>query len=277
MPKISSITVVTPVLNAEHLIAETALSILQQRAVLSGRVRLQYLVCDGGSSDGTVQAVRRLAHPAITVFSEPDRGMYDALVKGLRRAEGEVVTYLNAGDFLLPTAFDLVAEVMETKPEVNWLCGWGAICNEASQVTNLKLAYTYRRHLIQRGAYGAILPWVQQEGIFWRGGLHALVDLETLSGLRLAGDFYLWQSFAREHELHVVQSLMGVFKKHEGQLSSALAKYRAEMALFKQSLTPLDLVTALWDNLMWWLPAPVKKRLNPGIHIAYDHKLQRWV
>src|SRR5690349_3953356 len=96
--KISSITIVTPCRNAERYIARTVESILRQTAVQSGRVKLQYIVCDGASTDGTVEVVRKMCGSEATIISEPDRGMYDALGKGLKRATGDVVAYLNAGD-----------------------------------------------------------------------------------------------------------------------------------------------------------------------------------
>jgi glycosyltransferase involved in cell wall biosynthesis len=269
-------SVITPVFNGEKYIADTMTSVLAQSAIVGRRASLQYILCDGGSSDATVKIAEQLGGGLVTICSAPDRGMYDALAKGLRLVEGNFVTYINAGDLLFPWAFDVVADVMQANRFINWLCGWAAICNEESQVTNVKLPYRYRRRLIERGAYGRILPWMQQEGIFWRSHLNALIDLEALARLRLAGDYFLWRSFAKEFDIHIVQALMGVFRKHEGQLSSAIDRYRSEMAQQATRLGPLDFVTAAWDNLMWWMPPPVKKALNPRGQLAFDYALKRW-
>jgi glycosyltransferase involved in cell wall biosynthesis len=255
---------------------ETAETLVRQSAIVADRLHLQFILCDGGSTDDTVEHVVRTLGERAIIISEADTGMYDALAKGLRLAEGDFVTYLNAGDLLFPWAFDVLADVTEARPDVRWLCGWSAICNESSQVTNVKLPYKYRRKLIERGMYGRYLPWIQQEGVFWSRDLNAMINLDKLASLRLAGDYFLWKTFARRYELHVVQALIGVFRRHEGQLSSARRAYHNEVNFLKESPRPWDFATAAWDNVMWWMPPRAKKAMNPSGQIAFDHVLKRW-
>jgi len=109
-------SVITPCRNAAAHIAETAASVLGQSALRDGD-ELEYIVCDGGSTDGTLEALRALAAPAMRVISEPDGGMYDALARGLRLATGDVVAYLNAGDYYHPHAFRAVREILSARPD----------------------------------------------------------------------------------------------------------------------------------------------------------------
>lgn len=93
------LSVITVCYNASRTIARTMESVFAQRT----EHEIDYLVIDGGSTDGTADIVRRLAEAApsrVTVrwSSEPDRGMYDALNKGIARATGEVIGILNADD-----------------------------------------------------------------------------------------------------------------------------------------------------------------------------------
>src|SRR5687767_2926222 len=90
-------SVVTPCLNAASLIEETIASVSAQSALRDGSAQLQHIVCDGGSTDGTLEILRRLEQPYMRIVSQADRGMYDALARGLRQADGDVVCYLNAG------------------------------------------------------------------------------------------------------------------------------------------------------------------------------------
>jgi glycosyltransferase involved in cell wall biosynthesis len=273
---VSSISIVTPCLNAESLIGRTAESIMAQTAVRSGRVKLQYLVCDGNSRDGTLDVVRRVCGGAAAIISDRDSGMYDALAQGLRLATGDVVAYLNAGDLYCPTALDVVADVFEQN-DVDWITGLQVEFNEKGQVISAYLPCRFRRRLIQAGMYGGrILPrFIQQESTFWRRGLQRHVDFEHLAGLQLAGDYYLWTCFARQSELTLVQSYLGGFSYQEGQKSEALDAYRREVASFTVRPRLRDLVRALVDAVAWPLPL-VRGEVHHRGMLRYSLGEHRW-
>ena len=86
------VTVITVCYNAASLIEETILSVLSQ-----DYQNLEYLIIDGASTDGTVDIIRKYAG-RLKFVSEPDRGIYDAMNKGLKMATGEWVNFMNAGD-----------------------------------------------------------------------------------------------------------------------------------------------------------------------------------
>lgn len=268
-------SVITPCLNAAALIGETAASVLGQSALRDG-VELEYLVCDGGSTDGTLEALRPLACPALRVISAPDGGQYDALARGLRLATGDVVAYLNAGDYYHPHAFRAVREILSARPDCRWLTGFAVDYSPSGAAVRVVLPYRFRRRLLRCAAYGGILPFVQQESTFWRRELLERVDLQRLAGLRLAGDYYLWRCFADAAELHVVAAQLGGFRFHEGQKSENLAAYRAEMRALAEAPGPADLALMLVDRLLWLAPPLVKKTLNPDTLHLYDQPSGRW-
>lgn len=105
------ISVITVVLNAERLLEETIASVLEQ-----GYPNLDYVVIDGGSTDGTPEIVERFRKRIAAFVSEPDRGIYDAMNKGLGLARGELVGFLNAGDRYLPGALEQVANAARQWP-----------------------------------------------------------------------------------------------------------------------------------------------------------------
>jgi glycosyltransferase involved in cell wall biosynthesis len=274
-PNPVKISVITPCFDAQAGIRPTLASILGQRAALQGRVALELIVCDGGSTDGTQAIVREVCGDAAILVSEPDRGMYDALAKGLARATGEVCTYLNAGDLLDPGAFDVVADVMQDG-RISWVTGINLKYNDRLQLIQASLPFRYQRDLIAKGLYGPVLPFVQQEGTFWRRDLIDHVDLHVLATLDLAGDYYLWRSFAAVAELVVVESALGGFVFHEGQRSEDLRGYLAEMEKVRDRPGIIDLLRA-WVDLKLWdvLPPNWKKRLNPSL-LRYDRRRRRW-
>jgi glycosyltransferase involved in cell wall biosynthesis len=273
--RIASFTVITPCRQAASAIGATAESILAQTAVRSGRLRLEYIVCDGGSTDGTLDEVRRVCGDRAKVVSERDGGMYEALVKGFRAATGDVVSYLNAGDLYSPGAFEAVADVME-RFGVRWVTGMRVGCNERHQVVEVLMPYPYHRGLIRKGVYGHILPPIQQESTFWRRSLLDSVDLDRLASLRYAGDFYLWRSFAEESDLALVEAYLGGFTHHRGQLSENREAYLREVDELRSPYGLLDWLRAKLEQKLWYLPTPWKKRFHPDLVFRYDHAEGRW-
>ncbi len=269
------ISIITPCLNPGPLLADTVASVLGQRALLHGSTQLEYRIVDGGSTDGSLDAVRALADPRVCIVSERDGGMYEAVAKGLRLATGEVVAYLNAGDLYAPTAFEVVAEVMR-RPEVRWMIGWGVEVTSGAVPVHVMHPYRYTRRWLERGIYGSSLPFVPQESTFWRRELIASVDLARLERFRLAGDAYLWRCFAREAEPFVVSSYLGAFRRHPGQLSEDRTGYRAEMRMATTPPTLADRLGAWLERPLWHAPRRVKKAFNRHHFLEYDHGRNAW-
>jgi glycosyltransferase involved in cell wall biosynthesis len=97
-------SVITPCLNRVQLIGATIESIISQ-----GYADVEHWIIDGGSTDGTLDLLKRYRH--LRMVSEPDRGVYDAINKGIRLATGEAVIFLNSGDLLVAGALALSAEI----------------------------------------------------------------------------------------------------------------------------------------------------------------------
>lgn len=108
-PKFSLITVTY---NAEAVLEDTIQSIVTQTYK-----NIEYLIIDGGSQDGTLSIVNRYREHIHAVVSEPDKGLYDAMNKGLQRATGDYVCFLNAGDCLHEddTLYLIVHALMEAQ------------------------------------------------------------------------------------------------------------------------------------------------------------------
>jgi glycosyltransferase involved in cell wall biosynthesis len=106
MPLISVVTVTR---NAEKTIERTINSVLQQN-----RTDVEHIVVDGGSTDSTLAILERFNDQLEYWISEPDRGIFDAMNKGISLARGRFIGILNADDYYLPGALDLVAQKIET-------------------------------------------------------------------------------------------------------------------------------------------------------------------
>jgi glycosyltransferase involved in cell wall biosynthesis len=112
------ISVVTAVRNGSDKIEKTIASVTGQdyKAV-------EYIVIDGGSTDGTLEKLKKHGKQIDFWSSEPDRGISDAFNKGIARAKGDLVGILNAGDWYERNALSTVAEAYRSHPDVDVFCG----------------------------------------------------------------------------------------------------------------------------------------------------------
>ncbi len=117
-PGLPRISIVTPSFNQAAFIEETMRSVL-----LQSYPNLEYIVVDGGSTDGSVEIIRQYEKWLTHWVSEPDRGQAHAINKGFARATGEIVAWINSDDYYLPDAFARVAEAFKKKPSVGWVFG----------------------------------------------------------------------------------------------------------------------------------------------------------
>ena len=105
-------SVITACRNAASHLPETIRSVVEQSALKQGTAELEYFIIDGASTDATAEVVSKYLCDDVTFLSEPDTGLYDALVKGFAKTTGDLVTYFNAGDILHEHAFRIASQIM---------------------------------------------------------------------------------------------------------------------------------------------------------------------
>jgi glycosyltransferase involved in cell wall biosynthesis len=123
------ITIITACLNAVRTVEQTLLSVLNQNYP-----NLEYIIIDGGSTDGTLDIVRKYEARLSRVISEPDKGIYDAFNKGLRCATGELIGILNADDFYAPWALRTIAAAYVEHTECDVFFGKIVVIDEENDV-----------------------------------------------------------------------------------------------------------------------------------------------
>ena len=159
-PKIS---IVIPSLNQGKFIEATIQSVLSQEYP-----NLELLVFDGGSSDETLSILEKYTDQLHWV-SQKDNGQAEAINRGLRAATGEIVTYLNTDDLLLPGSLAQVAREFVARPGILWLAGRCRIINaeghEIRQIVTL-----YKNLLLLTGSRHVLLAanYISQPATFWR-------------------------------------------------------------------------------------------------------------
>ncbi|MCQ2289043.1 MAG: glycosyltransferase [Muribaculaceae bacterium] len=125
-------SIITVTWNAEQVIAPTLHSIANQSFN-----DYEYIVMDGASSDGTLALVRQAGIPHARIFSEPDKGLYDAMNKAIDRAEGKYLIFLNAGDaFASRSVLLRMSEAAEGSPGV--IYGQTQLVNAEREVVGMR-------------------------------------------------------------------------------------------------------------------------------------------
>ena len=112
------LSIITPSFNQGRFLEETIMSVLNQ-----GYEPLEYIVIDGGSTDESVSIIQRYEDKLAYWVSEKDRGQVHAINKGIERATGDILAFINSDDVYLPGAFNAVMSHFADNPESNWVCG----------------------------------------------------------------------------------------------------------------------------------------------------------
>jgi glycosyltransferase involved in cell wall biosynthesis len=112
------ISIITPSFNQAQFLERTICSVLDQQYP-----NLEYFVMDGGSTDGSVEIIRKYEKHLTSWISEKDAGQTDAINKGLSRCTGDIVAYINSDDVYLPNTLHHIAKLMSGPNAANWVIG----------------------------------------------------------------------------------------------------------------------------------------------------------
>jgi len=212
-PKVS---IVTPNYNYGHFLEETIRSVLGQ-----GYPNLEYIIIDGGSTDNSVEIIKKY-EPWLTYWvSEPDGGISNALNKGFQRTNGEIMAWLNSDDKYLPWTFAVVAEIFRTYQDVNWIVGYNSAWDAAGRQIRVFPCYKNVYNFLLRD-YG----WIQQESVFWRRSLWERAGAKIDEGYKVSMDGELWSRFFLYDDLWHVETVLGGYRIHD---SNRAHKYYDEM------------------------------------------------
>lgn len=216
-----SIALVTPSLDQGRFLETALRSVLDQ-----DYPTLEYVVADGGSTDGSVEIIERYADRLAAWWSGPDEGHADAVNRGFERTTGDVMGWLNADDALVPGALHVVSEIFERFPEIEWLtAGFQPWLDELGRLVVVGRTRGFHRDAFRLGLHGARqagrrLAYVPQESTFWRRSLWERAGGRLDPSYEPAADFELWTRFFEHAELHVADTVIGMFRAHSAQRSA---------------------------------------------------------
>ncbi len=206
-PKIS---IITPSYNQGQFLEETMLSVLNQNYP-----NLEYIVIDGGSTDNSVEIIKKYEKRLKYWVSEKDGGQTDAINKGLRRSNGEIIGWLNSDDTYVPGAFFHVAKAFSAHRECVLVHGNRILIDAQSRVIGWTVLPPFNP---QKGGFT-----VCSETAFWRREASERAG-ELKTEIHFAMDLEFFCRLYQPGKFHKSDRFLGCFRCHENNKSSTIAE-----------------------------------------------------
>lgn len=212
------VSIVTPTLNQSEYLMQTVASVRAQNYPL-----IEYIIVDGGSTDGTIEKLHQLdSDPRVKWTSRPDHGMYQAVNSGLRNAQGQIVTYLNSDDLLVPWAVERVVHEFSRRPETDLVYGDALRLYQELAAYDLILQVPF--HFAIASRTGSFV----QPAVFWRRSLLKRIGMFD-EGLRLSADLDYWLRASRVTRPVHVDEVLAIERAHSSsQTARVTGRLRSE-------------------------------------------------
>lgn len=208
--KLPKISIIIPSYNKIDYIGETLESIVTQNYS-----NFEVIIQDGGSTDGTVEIIKIYAkkYPKfVTWESKKDKGQVDAINKGMRKAEGDILAYINADDVYENNAFNAVAEAYQNNPEALWFAGQGRVIDK-NGAEIAKWVTAYKNLLLSINHYSLLLivNYLMQPSVFITKTAYKLYG--PFTGTRnFVLEFDMWLKIGKEKMPCVVKNTLSGFR-----------------------------------------------------------------
>jgi glycosyltransferase involved in cell wall biosynthesis len=209
--KLPSLAIVTPSFNQANSVKATIESVLGQ-----GYPALRYAVVDGGSTDGSVDAISANREHLAYFVSESDAGQGDAIRKGFQNISGEIMAYLNSDDLLMPGVLRFVGEYFALRQDVDVVYGHRVIIDANGNEIGRRLVPPHNPEAL------GYFDFIPQETMFWRRSIYERVDgLDP--AFRFALDWDLILRFVKAGaRFRRVPYFLACFRSHTEQKSATI-------------------------------------------------------
>jgi glycosyltransferase involved in cell wall biosynthesis len=223
------VSIVTPSFNQRDFIAQTIDSVVSQQ----GNFELEYLVMDGGSTDGTVELLKEKERQikagqgvgpkggvSFIWQSQKDNGQSDAINQGMKRSTGDIIAYLNSDDLYLPGALKKVVDALANQPSKHWLYGRCQMIDTQGRPAR-GLITGYKNWLLKNFSRRKLLitNFISQPATFWTRTAY-----QKIGGFdenqHLVMDYDYWCKLSRLGAPIVLNDDLAAFRVHPNNKSS---------------------------------------------------------
>jgi glycosyltransferase involved in cell wall biosynthesis len=217
------VSIVTPSFNTARFIEKTIESVLAQ-----DYSRIEYIVMDGGSTDGTLDILRHYESPKLTWVSERDAGAADAINRGFARSHGEILAFINADDIYAPGAVATAVRAFEEHAEAAVIYGGGNWIDEEGNTIRPYPTQDFDPTQLARECFLCQpASFIRREAFENVGGLDPK--------LQLTFDYELWMRLARTYKFHRIDDLLALSRMHQSNKSLG-----QRQGVFKETFTILQ-------------------------------------
>jgi glycosyltransferase involved in cell wall biosynthesis len=241
------VSIITPSFNQARYLEATIQSVL-----LQDYARIEYILVDGASTDASVEIIRKYKDRFAYWVSEKDNGQAEAINKGLSRATGEILAWLNSDDYYLPNTISRVMKVFEENPDIVMVYGDILAVDEYGQTTNV---LKYKQLSLEDLLCFQIIG--QPSVFFRRAALEKAGLLDNNYHFLL--DHHLWLRIARQGKILHIPQIWSAARYH------AEAKNRAKAAEFgREAFRILDWAKGQADLME--AVSGVERRARASVH-----------
>jgi hypothetical protein len=220
--EVPQFSVITPSFRQGVFIERTILSVLAQE-----NVTFDYVVCDGGSDDGTVEILQRYGD-RLRWVSEPDRGQADAINKGIAMTQGEIIAWINSDDLYYPQAFEQVYAYFAAHGDVDVVYGQAQWVDERDCIIEPFPTEKWNYRRLQQTCF------LCQPAVFFRRRLLEQMGSLDLS-LHYCLDYELWLRYGQRARFHYLPVTLAASRLHEENktLGQALAMHQEVLQMLQ--------------------------------------------
>lgn len=250
------VSIVTPSYNQARYLETTICSVLEQ-----DYPNLEYIIVDGGSTDGSREIIERYAGRLAWWVSERDQGQTDAINKGFARARGEVLAWLNSDDTYQPQAIAEAVAYLQAHPEAGMVYGDANLIDETGQVIGKFPARQTDYRRLKRG-----YVHIPQQASFFRASLWQQVGPLDPT-FYFAMDYDLWVRIARHAPLLYTPRMWANFRLHDTG-KSVVADDRCWP----------EMLRVHWrDGGSWFSWLVMKAKVRPVVYAWLPLRLRLWL
>lgn len=212
--QLPGISIVTPSYNQADFLEETIRSVL-----LQDYPNLEYFIMDGGSTDGSLEIIKKYAPWLSNWESEKDKGQSQAINKGWRHCSGEIFCWLNSDDYLMPNTLFRVAEVFRSYPDAGFIHGKAEIIDYSDQRSG---SYLGKEFDLAASLIQSKNPVAQPATFISKNALLEVGMLDET--LHMSMDWDLWIRLAANFPVHYVNETWAAFRVWPGAKSSIISE-----------------------------------------------------
>src|ERR1700690_2657825 len=221
------VTIVTPSYNQKNFLENTILSVLEQ-----DYANLEYFVMDGGSTDGSIEVIKRYSKYLAYWQSQPDGGQVKAINAGFQRASGDIFAFLNSDDFFLPGAIQHIAALHEEFPQASGWVGGGHDIAQDGFILQTRIPKKVSRDDLANWAEN----WIHQPACFFSAQVARTVGLLNES-YQNSFDFDFWLRITKIGELIPTHRVLAAATIHP---DAKTQKYKVRMFEEVQSIQRIN-------------------------------------